>query len=896
MFRIIVLLLSLQSLGTIAQAQSFSSLYLERDGLLSGYLVKKIGFQEALQQNKKIHQSFRELGFNSNANEEAMYSGFLYYYNNQVDSAQVILRKGLSEISTKNDTLNFKYLALIASLYRSSKQFDSAQVYFKKGYSLLLRKPSFDNEIPNELISFYNDFTFLLNLNGETKLRKTILDRAYDLALSVKNKDYLGLVENHLAKYYQLNGDLEKAENMYQNAILHTSKPFFRVIRYLNLAELYQEQNEWDSYANLRSFIKYDLSQVISNSHEFENLALKSNFLYARWLFHQNENGFAKKTLLDELKSVQDYRTRYESDSYLLLAQKSDFSETKFYIEKAISASLIDRNSKNLVVTNVLFSKSLISALKYKVLLSKDENEIKVALNLISQTQKAFPFEETKFSYQEEVRPFVGQLLNAVKDKPSSVFEYMEYGKSGVLNQVIREQGIKFRNVDARLIQKEKKLDRQLTKLRIDLAQDAKIPDSLKAKLDEIRIKQSFLQKEIEQKSPAYFSLKYKNYIPETSELQKGLRSNQAILNYYKQGNKLYAVLLKKNTIKGALFLLPSSFDSLLNSFLEKVYTNPGLGKYNAHAVAKTLYQYVLKDFESDLKEITSLIILRDEGLNQLPFEVLETFKGELLLQKYAITYNYSATLTLPNSNLKKQTSLLAFAPYSDTSFLKNTSRDRSLGSLPFSSLEVDQINGSVYKSQSATKSRFIEDYQKHGIIHFATHAQMDDTDPAKSFIAFYPDSSDYKLYTEELYNLSLQKTQLVILSACEAGGGKLQKGEGLMSIARGFAYAGCPAVITTLWKANDESTAWLSERLHHYLGKGWDKAEALRQAKLDFRASDLGQKFDHPYYWANFILIGDDAPLQLSFWENYRLWFLALVILLALLLVYIRLGKKPKV
>jgi CHAT domain-containing protein len=278
--------------------------------------------------------------------------------------------------------------------------------------------------------------------------------------------------------------------------------------------------------------------------------------------------------------------------------------------------------------------------------------------------------------------------------------------------------------------------------------------------------------------------------------------------------------------------------------------------------------------------------------LNRIPFEILIDDKGDFLLDTYAISYNHSASLFTNKKTNSQNSTILVFAPYANGAFQKTTFRDRNLGSLPFSTKEVENIKGITYKNQSATKNRFLQDYQKHGVIHFATHAQMDDTDPSKSFIAFYPDSSDYKLYTEELYNLSLKNTQLVVLSACEAGGGKLQKGEGLMSLARGFAYAGCPAVITTLWKANDESTAWLSERLHHYLNKGWNKSEALRQAKIDFRASDIGQEYDHPYFWANFILIGDDAPLQRTFWDEYKWWLIATFIVAIILILYLNLSK----
>lgn len=197
--------------------------------------------------------------------------------------------------------------------------------------------------------------------------------------------------------------------------------------------------------------------------------------------------------------------------------------------------------------------------------------------------------------------------------------------------------------------------------------------------------------------------------------------------------------------------------------------------------------------------------------------------------------------------------------------------RDQSLVPLPFSNKEVSEIGGSIYRDKAATKKKFMENYRDNDIIYFATHAQVDDLDPSKSFIAFYPDSVDYKLYISELYNLSLESTQLVVLSACEAGSGKIQGGEGMLSLARGFAYAGCPAVIATLWNAHDESSAYLSERLHHHLHKGLMKDEALRQAKLDFMNADIGRQLNHLYYWANFILIGDASPVNSPI--NWWLW-----------------------
>lgn len=106
-------------------------------------------------------------------------------------------------------------------------------------------------------------------------------------------------------------------------------------------------------------------------------------------------------------------------------------------------------------------------------------------------------------------------------------------------------------------------------------------------------------------------------------------------------------------------------------------------------------------------------------------------------------------------------------------------------------------------------------------------------------------------------YDLDLSQARLVVLSACEAGRGKLQKDEGIISLARAFVYAGCESIITTLWNAHDETTADISKRFHEYLKDGLQTDEALRKAKLGFLDSELKNKYEHPYYWANFVLIG---------------------------------------
>ncbi|HYE56649.1 MAG TPA: CHAT domain-containing protein, partial [Chitinophagaceae bacterium] len=162
--------------------------------------------------------------------------------------------------------------------------------------------------------------------------------------------------------------------------------------------------------------------------------------------------------------------------------------------------------------------------------------------------------------------------------------------------------------------------------------------------------------------------------------------------------------------------------------------------------------------------------------------------------------------------------------------------------------------------------------------IHLATHAAANDHEPQNSFIAFYPVGTDtnYKLYQPEIYNLDMRATQLVILSACETGRGQFVHGEGMMSLARAFSYAGCKSVITSLWKADDAATAYITKRLHHYLRSGRPKDVALQLAKRDYiQDGSIAERFKSPAFWSHLVLIGDTSPLYASP-SSYGWWITA--------------------
>lgn len=208
--------------------------------------------------------------------------------------------------------------------------------------------------------------------------------------------------------------------------------------------------------------------------------------------------------------------------------------------------------------------------------------------------------------------------------------------------------------------------------------------------------------------------------------------------------------------------------------------------------------------------------------------------------------------------------------------------KERStLTNLPWSHFELgkvsDDINGDVYYGEAASESAFKKATGKHGIIHIATHAFIDNESPSYSRLMFNnggDTGEDGILYAYEIYNLQLN-SELAVLSSCNTGTGKLVKGEGVFSLARAFMYAGVPAVIVSLWDIDDRSTAEIVVGFYKRLAAGETKADALRNVKLDYlRNSD--QLTANPVYWAGLVSIGDQTPLRVAsktkFYEEFAI------------------------
>lgn len=308
------------------------------------------------------------------------------------------------------------------------------------------------------------------------------------------------------------------------------------------------------------------------------------------------------------------------------------------------------------------------------------------------------------------------------------------------------------------------------------------------------------------------------------------------------------------------------------------------------------------------LDQIRNLIVIPDGRLNALPFEALR-FKGKeaegFLLDKFDIRYEYCLTfLSEPLSNLG-HASVLACAPVfngSEAERIPDTTShqfsipqvDRAGNYTPLSEnvAEVSDIGSMVVSNlligqdldEGAVRSRI----EQVDILHFATHAFCSDSVPELSGVVL-ADKEDREgeegassrtdgiLHAYEIQSLSLN-AELIALSACETAVGQNRSGEGAMSLARAFKYAGAKSVVSSLWKVDDRATKEIMVKFYEHLAEGMGKADALAAAKRWYRKENPNAP---PSHWAAFILIGDNEPVRLKKRSRIRPWMIILGTLL---------------
>lgn len=484
-------------------------------------------------------------------------------------------------------------------------------------------------------------------------------------------------------------------------------------------------------------------------------------------------------------------------------------------------------------------------------------------------------------------------LQSKEKKYIEKAFYFAEKSKARALLDMLTESRININaHVDSLLLQRRRNIFSQLTNIQTQLISSKLTGNQrreLNDRLQQKELELQNLQLEIKQKDPAYANLKY----PEPVSV-KGIQhlltdENDILLEYALGEPHSYLWLISKNS--HSVYQLPSEkkIGKKISKYLSLISSPPQAG-YLPGRAGKALYDLLLEPAAEQLNGAKNLVIIADGVLRYLPFEAIVFTDGKgaprYLTEFVNISYAPSASVYRFLREKKKEDKKLSLLAFADPVFGKNKQRiEKASGTsdkdivrgmferngfefkrLRYSQDEVKKIAGHFPKTGASLylREEANEENVKSGIlnscrmIHFATHALIDEETPGRSCIVLTLDddpAEDGLLRMNEIFNLKLN-ADLVTLSACRTGRGKLVRGEGIMGLTRAFLYAGAFSLVVSHWPVGDYSTANFMDKFYGYMQQGNSKSAALRKVKLDFINNDV-PKNRHPYYWAAFVLVG---------------------------------------
>lgn len=770
---------------------------------------------------------------------------------------------------------------------------------------------------------------------GETIGSRLSYSKALQILQSLPENTEVRLLRNRIrtsfantyvdAKNYKMAKRLYKdiIEDVGEEALVDYIRPL------ANIAVAYAEDRQFD-LANKSIRKALDLEPVGNGRNV---VRLGDNYIQYSYIHYLMGNAdsvfyYARKTEDIYLKKYGEYATASCYEQYALGYQlKGEYDKALESIQKTIvladpNFEDYDINSNPKIDSTRNFDRlygflSIKARFFYERFLKGKSVEDLLAAYKVYQTLDSLTDELRRGLYSQDTKLVInGVLKRESKYALKSIYELAKNTEQDRENLRLAYKFLEknrytdmFENLSAAQVlsdslnEVEKEIAKEYDALRQEIAylNDKSQFDSLNAELYKVYQKNRDLQNFLTENYPTYSSAKYGGIFPLDS-IQSSLDSNSQFLEYLLSDTTVVILTITSENVNLEMVYIPKDLQKNLDSLLSLISRSLDLmiPLKNTYSVfnqsSYKLYKYLL-DPVLDVSK-TRLIISPDGILAKLPFEVLITEKenrdfktASYLLKKYDVQYVYNLNLLHKSSKeFNSDPALLAFS-FSDLATDSESTRS-IMNELPSTAIELQAIqntfsgrNEQFLNGDEATETAFKELASGFEIIHLAVHGVGDTEyaiDSRLEFNSSLDSINDGKLYAHELYNLDLKKLRLAVLSACETGIGKEVAGEGVFSIARGFAYAGAPSIVMSLWKVSDKHTARLIESFYKKLDGGESIDRALRSAKLSFlENADNVEAF--PYHWSGFIAQGDVSAIKESkSWYLYSLYLIVPLVLLA--------------
>lgn len=858
--------------------------------------------------------------------------GALYNEIAEFKKAEELLRKSLTHFDSQ-DTLNPKLFFAMNNLgltYEKMGDFLNAEKIFQEA----IRKAQDLSTQNLEILAFlYNNWGMAHLINNDyysgleyctvaLELRKKIHPEIHpDLANSFHN---VGLLNLRINKNDIAIDFLHKSVFQIKNTL--GDKHGFLSFPYERLALAFNKKEQFDS-----SMYYIDKALEVRNSGSNKPSQYEGYIWKAKgWIELQNkkyksaENSLIKSIEIYQKRSIKDYSSPLILLSKVYLLQ-NNLAKTDSTIK--IIENIYGERLENFYSDGDIWYMDFLELKADRII--KDCHELQCIENALSLYQQKIKMLDHNFSsYNHKSSksliinsnyPIFEKILqwHSHQNYPFDemfFFKTLEGVKARVLKEVILVESSNLlpENLKLRLNELTVDIDFLIGKMS---SSDLKFDSSeIEKNIFQLKKQKNILLDSIKNEYPDFYNLRFNEKVISISSIQDSLlEDNQALIEYFVGDSSIFVFTIQKDTFHINQIKKDFPLKEWTEEMLKGIYepftnkANPEISAQKYTEATTKLYKKIFEPIDKLLPEGTELIIVPDGVLGYIPFDALliktasdpTYFRDHhYLIQDHQISYAYSATLLqeMKNRKHRKKASkgFLAYAPifgpipedsteaenkiYAYNPTRSSDSRDW-LTPLEFNIEEAEaiqqKIGGKVVKGIEATKASFVEEAEDYQILHLSTHAKANDQMGDYAYLAFAEtnDSTENeRLYNSELYNLPIN-AEMVVLSACETGIGELQRGEGIISLARGFSYAGAKSIITSLWKVNDKSSRDLMEDFYKNINDGMTKDAALRKAKLDYLENASNYE---PFYWAAFIPIGDMSPIELN--SGFSYWWLVLV------------------
>lgn len=787
------------------------------------------------------------------------------------------------------------------NLYNRQIQNDIAIEYYNKA---LLIKNKFLSPNNLQLANVYNNIGTIYQNVEDYHSALTYFDKALYIRQKNRGENSTDVAEsyNNIANILLKTDKPAEALNKYKKAerIYAEFYPNGNIVlgnTYNNIGTSYIKENKLDSatayfnksitiYKNIfgekhpsLSLIYNNLGDIYLKTNDF-NSALK----YYQLSLSSNHHYFPLSAPIDALPSMNGY---FDQSIFL----KSILSKASAYTLRYINSEKKEKKDLNLAMQHYVLGDSLIGNMRKSTITKAD----KIALG-----ETALKCYEGAIEVSTELSNF-STNNDSISYFKTRAFYFAEKSKaSALLEAMAGQDAMKLSSVPDSLKQLENNLSADISYYEKVLADRPKNEEPVRDQLFKLNQNYNNLIKRLETQYPDYSALKNSGKTASLTDLQNAIGPSTQVRMYVIGYSYLFIFCISDKQVDIYTRPVYTSIGDSIKKYRDCLVL-PSL-KYNLQyrEMSNRLYNYLFPDNPSD-EIIKNLVIIPDGKLGQIPFETLLYVKhnGSIysyeeypyLIKKFAVSYSFSASLyfqRLTNQHQQSSYQMVAFAPVFTSTKTKNLILDNRGGEvsdnsdqpsntieeispLPSSEDEVKEIyslfdkNGHRSKAllfQSAQKGFVTSDsIRRYNIIHFATHGFVNSDKPELSGIQFTVEKGDKDkgvLYSGAIYNLKLH-AELVVLSACETGLGKISKGEGIIGLSRAFLYSGASNLVVSLWKVSDASTSQLMIEFYKNIlaQKETDRnySDDLRMAKLKLINN---KKFAKPYYWSPFILLGN--------------------------------------